>query len=146
MRLKDKIGSMVAALAGPPSYTYARKSEQNVIADDRQPDVPDVLFIEPDQFGWRTSANGTLREWTNVFMQFTIRYPDIGDFAEHRLDAIEDMKALAASFIRMAMEDSDFDLLTGDIPGVIVVEAYDASVVGVEINLAKLIYTDPLPC
>lgn len=156
MNIRDKIGSLIAAMSTveePISFAYARKSEYNITADDLV--FPNALFIEPDSFGWVVSpSNGTLKPYTNIFVQFVTRMPDqefptkdeIGRDANYRNGMIEEMKAKAEQFIYLIMNDEAFENVSNDIPAIPVIEAYDANTFGVEINIAKLIHTFPLPC
>jgi hypothetical protein len=150
MNIKDKIGSIALSLG--VSFSYAKKSEQNINADDIV--FPNILLIEPDQFGRKVSLNGSLRRYTNLFIQFTTRMPDqedptkdeIGRDANYRNAMIEQMQDLADSFIYAILNDEDFENISEDIRGFPIMEAYDANVFGVEFNIPKLIHTFPLPC
>lgn len=151
MNIRDKIGSIALTLVD--SYSYARKSEQNINADRIV--FPNILFIEPDSFGFTPSlVSGNLRSYTNIFVQFTTRMPDqedpvkdeIGRDANYRNAMIEEMRTLAAQFVQKILRDDDFENFVNDMPMIPVIEAYDANVFGVELQIPKLIHTFPLPC
>ena len=152
MNIRDKIGSIVATLDGV-SFNYARKSEHNVDADNIA--FPNALFIEPDSFGFTPSiVSGNLKEYTNIFIQFTTRMPnqddpvkdEIGRDANYRNAMIEEMRDLARQFVQIILSDEDFENIINDMPMIPVIEAYDANVFGVELQIPKLIHTFPLPC
>lgn len=140
--LKDRIGTIALSLG--VAYQYLRKSEENVSADDHA--FPAIVFIEPDQGGWTNNQQGTIKRFTNCFFQFITLYEDMGDNATQRDGSIEDMKVLAERFIQRIISSDDFEVVTTDINFVTIIEKYDANVVGVEINIPKLIYTQPTPC
>lgn len=151
MNIRDKIGSIALSLVD--SYSYARKSEQNVNADDLI--FPNILFIEPDSFGFTPSLiSGNLKSYTNIFIQFTTRMPEqncsvkdeIGRDANYRNAMIEEMKKLASKFVQKILADDDFENVVNDMPMIPIIEAYDANVFGVELQIPKLIHTFPLPC
>lgn len=140
--LKDRIGTIVLSLG--VTYQYLRKSEENVSADNHS--FPAIVFIEPDQGGWKNNQQGTIKRFTNCFFQFITLYEDMGDNATQRDGSIEEMKILAERFIQRIISSDDFEVVTTDINFVTIIEKYDANVVGVEINIPKLIYTEPTPC
>jgi len=153
MNIRDKIGNLALNLDGVASFNYARKSEQNVSADDLC--FPNILFIEPDSFGFIPSiVSGTLKSYTNIFIQFTTRMPysndehkdEIGRDANYRNAMIEEMKTLAAEFVQLILRDEAFENVVNDMPMIPVIEAYDANVFGVELQIPKLIHAFPLPC
>lgn len=153
MNIRDKIALIVEAMQvdNKPTFTYARKSEQNVIADNTV--FPNILLIEPDSFGWTISqVTGALRPYHNLFVQFTTRMPEynlndeIARDANYRNQMIEDMKELASKFIHRILRDNDFEVPSSDIQAIPLIDYMDANLFGVEINIAKLISSFPLPC
>lgn len=141
--LKDHIGLIVTNQLGV-AYRYLRKSEENVAGD--YSDYPAIVFIEPDQGGWANNQQGTIKRFTNCFFQFIVDYKDMGDNATQRDDKIESMKVLAERFINRIINDDDFEVNVADFNFITIVEKYDSNVVGIELNIPKLIYTQPTPC
>lgn len=149
--LKDRIGNLVLSLKAiidgeetAVGYRYLRKSEENVKGDYSA--YPAIVFIEPDQGGWTNNQQGTFKRFTNCFFQFITIYPEMGDDATQRDGYIESMKGLAERFIYQIINSEDFEVNISDFNFVTIVEKYDSNVVGIELNIPKLIYTQPTPC
>lgn len=148
--LKDHIGNIVLSLTAnvndeeiPVAYRYLRKSEENVKGDYSA--YPAIIFIEPDQGGWTNNQQGTIKRFTNCFFQFITTF-EMAQDATVRDIAIEDMRKLAERFINRIINDEDFEVNVSDFNYITVIDKYDVNVVGIELNIPKLIYTQPTPC
>lgn len=146
MNLRDQIGSIAMGLTGNPLFVYGRKSEVNVIMDNA-PKQTAVVLIEPDQFGFNVNpVNGVVRDTYNVFIQFIKVVDPMGEDANYRHPVVEEMRTLCAEFLQALSQTDLFQDLNPNIPGVLVVDAYDLNVAGIEINLAQLTDIYPRPC
>lgn len=160
MDFKQKINLMVDDLTGAPYFNYARKSEANIIFDDepntdgtgedRSIPIEDrktaVLLIEPDSFGWiNDPVTGEINEYYDVHIQFVQQF-EMGLMADMREPVIKYLKGLAKEFIYSMLNDEAFELYTTNIPAVPIIDYYDANLVGVEINIARLVIKDAEIC
>lgn len=147
MTIKDRIQSIAATLSD--NFYYGRNHDINIQADNGT--FPAIVMIEPDSIGFTFSQlGGTIRRTSTVFIRFLDMLPDGVDIAEQadfRLPVIDDMMLLAAEFVNAVINDSDIELIvSGDtfqVQGVPVIDAYDAHLCGVEIQLPlRLVYPE----
>ena len=152
MDLRSQIGAIALQLTYTdkngttrnPNFLYGKKAEINVQGDNAR--FPAVILIEPDQFGFSIQpTTGAVRDSYNVFIQF-VDQVDMGEDANYRHPVVEDMRTLCAQFLRKLSDTDIFQDLNINIPGILVVDAYDVNVAGIEINLAQLIDIYPRPC
>jgi len=142
------IKSRIQELSAPNAFYYGRNHDINIQADDAS--WPAVVMIEPDTLGF-TIGQGTIRKSATVFIRFLDMLPDGVDIAEQadaRLPTIDSMADLAAEFINTVMNDTELELVLGGdsrIPALAVIDAYDAHLCGVEIQLQlRLTYPEAI--
>lgn len=148
MDLRAEISNLVAQLSTEPGFLYGRKSEINIQGDDAilLQTVGCVALIEPDQLGFTLDpVTGGLRDNYNTFIQFIIQN-DTGEQANYRHPYVQRMRNMAAEFIGLLNDSELFDALNTNIPGYLVVDAYDFNVCGIEINLTQLTDLQPRLC
>lgn len=146
MTIKDRI----EALSAPNAFYYGRNYDINIQADNNE--FPAIVMIEPDTLGFYfNTVAGTVKKSSQVFIRFLNMLPegiDIAEQAEARLPVIDAMTDLAAQFVNAVMNDDDLELVVpnaGDfrIQAVTVIDAYDAHLCGVEIQLPlRLVYPE----
>jgi len=135
------------ALTITDNFYYGRKSDINIQADDFA--FPAICLIEPDEIGFTVDTNvGNINDWDNVFIQF-INKREMGNQASDRITAVNEQRDVAALFVDKVINHPDISVqLQGSklkVPGVLIVDTYDANVVGIEINLV-LSLTYPRGC
>lgn len=144
MNLREQIGSIALDLTGSPNFVYGRKSEINISGDNAV--FPAVILIEPDQFGFNLNpTTGAVRDSYNVFIQF-VDQVDMGEDANYRHPVVENMRTLCAEFLQKLSASEIFQDVNPNVPGVLVVDAYDVNVAGIEINLTQLTDIQPRSC
>lgn len=146
MTLDEKIAQVVSKMQTPiPAFRYGRKQDENINGDNAA--YPAIVLLEPDQPGFRISpSNGQIFERNNVFIQFLDITPTgMGEQANNRKSTINAMKLKAAEFLLRLNDSNLFSAFAEVVPGVAIIEYYDANVCGIEINIAGLTDTQPLP-
>lgn len=146
MRLDEQIAQVVSQMQKPPAFRYGRKADENINADNGA--FPAIVLIEPDQFAFRVAPmNGSIYDRNNIFLQFLDKTPvGMGEQANNRKATIEAMKVLCVEFLRELNASNLFSSFNENVPGVPIIDYYDANVCGIEINIAQLTDTQPRPC
>ncbi len=145
--IHDRIQYLATQLT--PNFYYGRKSDINIQADNFA--FPAICLIEPDDIGFVfDTLTGNIKDTDNCFIQF-IDIHEMGNQAPDRLTAINTMRGLAAQFVNLVANDDGVDSIEFvtqngviNVRGTLIVDGYDANVVGIEINL-PLRLTYPLP-
>ncbi len=141
MNLRTQIESIASQLPNV-AFRYGRRYDENINGDNES--YPAIVLLEPDQFGFRVStSNGQMYDRYNIFIQFIKNGVEVGEQASARESIVEEMRSLAAQFIVKLNSANIFKDIPENIPGVLIVEAYDANVCGIEINISNLTDTQP---
>lgn len=144
MTISDYIQAIAAQVNPSGSYQYGRNTDFNINGDGTA--SPVILCIEPDQqFLNLSTLTGNIYDGYNLFIRFLTLRPTIAEQAPDRVQAIADMKLLAASFISQLSNDDNFQDIPSRIPIIEVIDAYDGNYCGVEINLQNLQLINPVP-
>lgn len=134
MSIKERIQELVLTFS--PNFYYGRKSDINIQGDNAS--FPAIILIEPDEIGFSVSTDyGTIKDTETCFVQF-VDIVTMGEQAIDRVQVINDMRLLAATFVNSILSDPIIELQqagTIGIKGVLVVDKYDVNVAGIEIQL-----------
>lgn len=130
------------------TFYYGRNHDINIQADNNE--WPAIVMIEPDTVGFTLTGVGTMMRRATVFIRFLNMLPegtDIAEQANDRLDTIDEMNLLAANFVQAVASDDQLEIITTttqiQIQGITVIDAYDAHLCGVEIQLPlRLVYPE----
>lgn len=143
MTISDYIQAIVTEAFPGAHYEYGRNTDFN-LAGDNTPS-PVVLCIEPDQGNFNLSSlSGNIFEGNNLFIRFLQQLNiNPGEPATTREAAIVAQKLNAAQFITTLSNDDQFIDLNQNIPWIAVIEAYDSSWYGIEVQLRNLQFLQP---
>lgn len=146
MTIKTEVQRIAETLG---SFYYGRNHDINIQADNTV--WPAIVMIEPDTIGFSVYNAGTIKRTSTVFIRFLDLLPDGTDIAEQadqRLSTIDAMSLEAVDFINAVINDDQLELVVNtpdnyQIQGINVIDAYDAHLCGVEIQLPlRLVYPE----
>lgn len=141
--LRNDIGAIASNLGA--TFYFGRKHEVN--ADGDNLNYPAIILLEPDSGAFTISpTSGGITDTNDTFIQFVTKVDEISQFANYRYPEVEQMKALARSFVYELQRKDIWQAMNAINPWALIVDTYDVNVVGIELNLGRLTNIFPEPC